>query len=204
MRLIFLRCFGSILLFLFVLAGSCFGQLADTYSSITTDGTYIYTSVTVEGSMSGSWPPGTTHTYSAYNVIGGVGGWQGVTQGLGYASKVNNQEVEADDGGDYTWDAEATVECSIAGLFFDNIYGLHTYSIRLSAYIFNGLSNGRCTWVPTCAGKCSSQNKTNLNQDGLCYETGPYRQCFDLLQDGVCWAYRAFCYGKSAPGTCSN
>src|SRR5213596_3320175 len=106
MRSILLRCFGCILLFLFVFGRSCFGQQADTYSSITTDGTYIYTSVTVEGSMSGSWPPDTTHTYSAYNVIGSVGGWQSVTHGLGYASLVNNQEVQADDGGDYTWNSE--------------------------------------------------------------------------------------------------
>jgi len=190
--------------FLFFLSGKCgCGQQADTYNSITTDGTYIYTSVTVEISMSGGFPPSTKHTYAAYNVIGSVGGWQTVTAGLGHASIVNNQEVLADDGGDYAWDIEATVTCTIAGLFFSSYPGVHTYSIRLSAYIFNGLSNGRCTWVPTCGGKCSSQHTTNTFE-GLCFTTGPYKQCYDLLQDGICWDYRTFCYGKAAPGICSN
>jgi hypothetical protein len=192
----------SVFVLLLVSSARCYGQQADTYSSITTDGTYIYTSVTVEGSMSCCWPPNTRHTYSAYNKIGSVGGWMSTTAGLGHASVVNNQEINASDGGDYTWDDEATVECTIAGLFFQ-FYDLHTYSIRLSAYIFNGLSNGRCTWVPSCAGKCSSQHTTNTF-GGVCYTTGPYKQCFDLLQDGVCWDYRTFCYGKAVPGICSN
>jgi hypothetical protein len=204
MQLSVLRLLCSVSFLALTLAPRCTAQLASTYNSITTDGTYIYTSVTVDGSMSGSWPPGTQHTYSAYNVIGSVGGWISATHGLGYGSVVNNQQVRADDGGAYTWNQEATVECTIAGTFFDDIEPVHTYSIRLSAYIFNGLSNGRCTWVPTCPGKCSSQHTTNTNQYGTCFTTGPYLQCFDLLQDGNCWSYRVFCYGKSSPGICTN
>jgi hypothetical protein len=78
-------------------------------------------------------------------------------------------------------------------------------SIRLSAYIFNGLSNGLCTWVQTCAGACGSPHTTNSDPStGLCFTTGPYKQCYDVLVNRMCTIYRAACYGKSAPGICTN
>ena len=55
-----------------------------SYTSYTTDGTYIYTSVTVSGTATGTCPSfpaylanechNTTHAAQAYNVIGSVGG----------------------------------------------------------------------------------------------------------------------------------
>jgi len=57
-----------------------------SYTSATTDGTYIYTSVTVSGTTTGTCPTfpaqlanechSTTHAPQEYNVIGSVGGWQ--------------------------------------------------------------------------------------------------------------------------------
>lgn len=181
------------------------------YATISTDGVNLYTAVVTEGSATMSLPsycgppPAATHTPSAYNKIGGVGGWG---TGVGSCSTCyiyyeNDQSVAATPGSDYEFDWTGEVVCSIGGIIFNPPLTVHTYSIRLSAYIFNGLSNGRCTWVPTCAGKCSSQYTTNTF-NGLCYTTGPYRQCFDLLRDGVCWDYRTFCYGKEAPGICTN
>lgn len=180
----------------------------------------IITSVVVDGSasMSMSYPcpdsiinsfnqgkQNITHYPSVQNQIGSVGGWTAAPSicaecYLSFQSNTDSGPVNA--GQNYTFTYGGQVNCATAGLIF-SATTIHTYSIRLSAYIFNGLSNGRCTWVPTCAGKCSSQNTTNTF-NGLCYTTGPYKQCFDLLRDGVCWDYRTFCYGKAAPGICTN
>lgn len=151
--------------------------------------------------------PYATHTPSAYNVVNGVGGWasgtsQCVTCYLSEQGDVDSGPVTLELPTGFSSSGE--VICSMGGVIFFPPPTTHTYSIKLSAYIFNGLSSGRCTWVPTCAGKCSSQHTTNTNAAGGCFTTGPYKQCFDLLQDGKCWDPRTFCYGKSAPGICTN
>ncbi len=190
------------------------------YTSESYDGNNLFTSVLTDGSASmtiggGNCGPGyqimqnqinsATHTPSAYNVIGGTGGWGTGSSGCVncYLSYQNNQSIAATPGTDYQFQEGGQVYCSVGGTIFSLPITVHTYSIRLSAYIFNGLSNGRCTWVPTCAGKCSTQYTTNT-VNGICYTTGPFRQCFDILQDGVCWDYRTFCYGKPGPGICTN
>jgi hypothetical protein len=181
----------------------------EDYANVSTDGTYLYTSVITDGSASMGYYPaycGTPmHTPKAYNMIGGVGGWGGGPAGCAtcYISYQNNQSIAATQGTDYEFDWTGEVDCSMGGIIFNPPITVHTYSIRLSAYIFAGLSGGRCAWVPSCAGKCSSQYTTNTF-DGVCFTTGPYKQCFDILQDGVCWDYRTFCYGKTAPGICTN
>jgi hypothetical protein len=185
--------------------GVCFGQSANSYNSATTDGTYIYTGVTVQGTM----PPGSPnvcHTYSAYNLLGGVGGWQqNRVCGTGAGSVTNNQQTWAADGHDVSWSGEAKVLCSVAGLFFDQILPSVTFSIKLSSYSFYGMSNGLCAWVPTCAGKCSSQHTTPPASDGLCVAPGwNFKQCFDLVKNGQCWSYRTFCYAKQVAGSCTN
>lgn len=146
-----------------------------------------------------------THFPYVTNSIGSVGGTSGGPTFCAecYSSyQTSTDSGPLQQGATVQGQASGEIDCSMAGLIFFT-KDPHTYSIRLSAYIFNGLSNARCTWVPTCAGKCSTQYTTNTF-NGLCYTTGPFRQCFDLLRDGICWGYRAFCYGKSAPGICTN
>jgi hypothetical protein len=148
---------------------------------------------------------GTSHTFNITNLMGSIGGnySQGPTPALNYNTYSISVTSPATPGTDYGSQTGGVVVCPFVGNIFNPPPKIHTYSIRLSAYIFFGLSNGRCTWVPSCAGKCSSQHTTNT-VDGLCFTTGPYKQCADLLQDGNCWEYRTFCYGKPAPGICTN
>jgi len=147
-----------------------------------------------------------THTYNIRNLMGSTGGnySQGPTPALNYNTySITITTPPVTPGTDYGSETNGQVSCSVAGIIFWPPPGIHTFSIRLSAYIFNGLSTGRCTWVPTCAGKCSSPYTTNT-VNGRCFTTGPFRQCFDLLMDGKCWDYRAFCIGQPTPGICTN
>ncbi len=184
---------------------------------MSSDGLTLYTYVTTQGYTQAPPMPGVYHTPYANDELddsfgavlaknGAVGPdvcpscqayvQTGLTFSLPYSTNTPSL--------DFRERSDGEVFCSsLNGYLWSNFEIMHTFSIRLSAYIFNGLSSGRCTWVPTCAGACSSQYTTNTF-DGICYTTGPYRQCFDLLKDGKCWVYRAFCYGKAAPGICSN
>ena len=102
----------------------------------------------------------------------------------------------------YQVNDSTSIACSFAGSNFGSGGGPSTVSIHLSAYIFAGLSTGRCAWNPSCTGKCSSPHTTNTNQSGTCYTTGPYKQCFDLVVNGSCWSYRVVCVGQKGPGIC--
>lgn len=151
--------------------------------------------------------PYATHGPSVYNAVNGAGGWvagtsECVTCYLSQQSDLESSTVTLEL--PTTFASSGQVICSMGGVIFFPPITTHSYSIRLSAYVFYGLSSGRCAWVPSCAGKCSSQHTTNTNDAGGCWTTGPYKQCFDLLQDGICWSPRVICYGKSAPGICTN
>jgi hypothetical protein len=98
-----------------------------SYTSATTDGTYIYTSATVSGTTTGTCPtfPAylanecsiTTHAPQVYNVIGSVGGWQygGAVYWNSSISMTNNQKIAATHGTEYTFSSTAQVICSFIG-----------------------------------------------------------------------------------------
>lgn len=79
------------------------------------DGTYIYTSVTVDGYSSGTCPTqpaymanechSTTHTPKLYNMIGSTGGWVtgGAVYWTSYVSATNSQQMAARPGNEYTF-----------------------------------------------------------------------------------------------------
>ena len=88
--------------------------------------------------------------------------------------------------------------------FFTALEGGYGVSIRLSSYIFSGLSNGRCTWTPTCQGTCSSPHTTNPDPSTeRCWTNGPYKKCIDVLLNGKCFGYRVFCTTSAFPGVCN-
>lgn len=192
-----------------------------TSVTVNSDLTHILTSVLEDGSatMSMSYPcpdsiinsfnqgkANITHYASVQNQIGSVGGWTAAPSFC--AECYESFQTNADSGPlapnqTVNFTANTQITCSTAGAIFNPPALLHSYSIRLSAYVFAGLSNLRCAWSPTCTGTCSSPHTTNTNQYGTCWTTGIYKQCADLLQDGKCWSPRVLCYGKAAPGICS-
>jgi hypothetical protein len=193
----------------------CVGVMTPSYSTYTTisvdQNNNLYSTVVVEGSAIIHPSPycnisGTTHRGQVYNQLGSTGGtvFGPFVSPSGYISVSNPQVIVGVPGVVYTNTTEADILCSGVGTIFNGGGRIfHRYGIQLSAYIFNGLSTGRCTWVPTCAGKCSSPHTTNTF-DGVRWTNGPYKQCADLTRDGACWDYRPLCYGKSAPGICTN
>jgi hypothetical protein len=97
----------------------------NVYVSSTSDGSHIYTSVTLEGSASCS-PTiscpcnSATHTPKVLNQVGNVGGWQ---NGSGtcvscFISQQNNQTLVAPAGTTSTVTWEGDITCSLAGFFF--------------------------------------------------------------------------------------
>lgn len=92
------------------------------YTDESTDGTNIYTSVTIDGTgdmiiASGCYtPPNIIHTASADNVIGTTGGWGPGDSGCPdcYLSSTNNQEVPyLGQNYNFQWSVQAI--CSVAG-----------------------------------------------------------------------------------------
>jgi hypothetical protein len=195
------------------LAQGCQGVMSPQYSSYDSesyDNTNLYVNETVDGYTTiGNTEfcniSGTTHHAWVNNTLNGKGGWQAgpYVAPASYISFTNSQFIPAHPGVNYSNTIQAEVLCSAVGDIFGTPSSVFGYAIHLSAYIFSGLSNGRCTWTPTCAGACSSQHTTNTNSGGGCFTTGPYIQCADVTKDGKCWDYRTICYGKSAPGLCS-
>ncbi len=98
-----------------------------TYTNTSADGTYIYTSVTVDGYTSGTCPTqpaylanechSTTHTPKLYNVIGGTGGWVtgGAAYWSSYLSDTNSQQIAVTPGNEYTFSWDCEVICSFVG-----------------------------------------------------------------------------------------
>src|SRR5260370_1228572 len=105
------------------------------YTSFSTDGNRIFTSVLTDGSASmtiaGQYcGPGyqimqnqinsATHTPSSYNVIGGTGGWGTGSSGCVncYLSYQNNQSIAATPGVTYSGQETGQIICSIGGVIF--------------------------------------------------------------------------------------
>lgn len=97
----------------------------DTYTSITWDGTRLYTSVTIQGNASIIPTPGcnfngVTHRANALNLLAGIGGWVYGTPSCVscFLSTTNNQSIAADMSGSYPFTWVGSVVCSYAGQFF--------------------------------------------------------------------------------------
>lgn len=98
-----------------------------TYTSSSSDGSHIYTSVTVEGSATCSptlsCPCNTAqHTPKSLNQVGGVGGWLSgsATCVTCYVSLQNNQTLAAAAGTTATLSWGGEIICSIAGTFYSS------------------------------------------------------------------------------------
>jgi hypothetical protein len=99
------------------------------YTSHAADGTYVYTTVEVSGFTSGSCPTfpaqlvnechSATHTPDAYNLLGGVGGWQNGSPSYwpDNISMTNSQQVAATPGSIISWSFGGEVYCTGCGCY---------------------------------------------------------------------------------------
>lgn len=201
-------CFAILLA---ALPSASFGQWeADSYTSYANDDTYIYTTVVVEGEVT-AYQGLFLHTYSAYNPIGGVGGWTDSGDPTSdWVTLENDQQIDASDGSEYEFDSEAQVNCNYAGLIYDETPEPPFLKIVHDSFRFvTMLGNGTCVITPTCTGTCTaaygSLGVGFKQPDGACY---PYEFCsFLAVRSGSGGGYSCptyICYGKYAdPQTCT-
>lgn len=163
-----------------LMAQSCFSYTDDyaTYTSESTDGSYIYTSVLVDGSGTMTLNTGSgcdfnysnaVHTPIAVNVlvdpsgspVGGSVAGQPECPNC-YLSVTNNQSIAAVPGQNYTFNWSGQVNCSYGG----NIFGTGGYigiAIAVTTYkLVTVTSDGGGDFVQACPGTtratCGAQN----------------------------------------------
>lgn len=142
------------------LAQGCGVQMSPSYSiydSESWDGTYIYTSILVDGSASCNSSGGCScsgqHTPGAYNQLGssgynpsfwGYGPSGGVTSYLSYQ---NNQSIAATPGVDYPFTFSGLVNCSIIGnAIWATGYTGWKLRIAVASYQYSSVTGGICTY----------------------------------------------------------
>lgn len=147
---------------------------------------------------------GSTHTPRIHNVLGSAGGWSTgpAYNPFAYMTYQTTTQYHMTEGQEVDAAVEGYVDCSVVGTFFSG-FDFPRFGIRDSSYVYAGLSNGRCSWIPTCTGTCSSPHTTNTFE-GRCFSgTNYYKACWDLTKNGQCWVYRILCLGTPVPGACT-
>jgi hypothetical protein len=188
-----------------------------TYTSVTasTDATKIYTQVTVSGTTTGTCPPGclsqcnALHAGSAYNYVGGVGGWYNghSVSWNSWLDVVNNQTINATPGTEYTFSSSTHVDCSVAGL----IYQLINLDEYLSIYVttvqtVNDNGAGLCKTTPDCTPGKTPKCGVPQVRDGVPCAPGFY--CMGLAtrfsesDPWFCWPYALCPHTSMLPGDC--
>jgi hypothetical protein len=212
---VLLFCFGAAQKTLAQGCGNWMTPEYSTYTNYSSDGTYIYTAVGVSGTTTGNCPFGcdfecnsATHTPHAYNVVGGVGGWQtGSPVVWDYElAQENDQKLQAAVGQQYNFTAETEVVCSVAGV----LYVVSEYDFLLiwqtTAKLQSDLGHGTCVTTDDCLG-----GATPLCGVGDVYDGTPCKSAFDCYgvayreltsEPWTCFRY-SFCYGTTqVPGPC--
>jgi hypothetical protein len=134
-----------------------------TYSNASTDGTYIYTTVTLSGTTTGTCPYScgsecyATHTPGVYNKIGDVGGSQGgsAQPWNHYLNVVNNKQIAATPGTEYYFWGLGQVTCSIEGTFYTSYVIPEYYALKRAVGVNTGYqvvtSSKFCSYSPDCS-----------------------------------------------------
>lgn len=167
------------------------------YENVSSDGTYIYTSVLVAGSTTGSGsaacnPNNVTHTPKAYNKIGTVGGWVTGTPGHmnSYSSVQNNQDILGGPGIIYL-DASGEIDCSMFGTFWTG--GFNPKAIRLTTTYWGPPpidSDGECYYTTTACRNNTTPTCRSSKFGGALLSASPtcpnwVRGSYAVI-DGVC------------------
>lgn len=108
-----------------------------TYESESTDGTYIYTSVIVDGTSTGTCPfgcgcSGVQHYGKAYNKTGSLADWVNgsYVPWNGYVSTQNNNQVTDPSGTNLQFVGEGVVVCTAVGTIYSVTLPTITLAIR--------------------------------------------------------------------------
>ncbi len=163
--------------------GSWMNPGYDTYASQSTDGTYLYTSVLLDGTTSGTCPPGcecsgVTHQPYVYNSLHGTGGWLvgSSVPWNGYISTENDQSIPLTDGTEYQFTSESEVECSASGLLYSAELPLRFLAVFAEyGYPANGYQDvGQtrfCNEMPACTNPppyaCGEKGWTDIEIAGI-------------------------------------
>ena len=187
------------------LAQGCGGAMRPGYSiydSESWDGTYIYTSILVDGSATcdpTSCSCNGQHTPGAYNQLGssgynsnfwGYGPSNGVTSYLSYQ---NNQSIAAKPGVDYPFTFAGLVNCSILGnAIWSTSFTGWKIRIAVASYQYSSVAGGICTYNLKCpngnaAATCGSATFTRaapcpsqwMIDDHLAVIKGTTKKCFN-------------------------
>lgn len=168
-----------------------------SYEARSTDGTRIYTSVVVDGAANCSQTIEcncqAVHTPHAYNVIGSTGGWSagGNYCPNCYITYTNKQSIVATPGVDYSFNGQAEVICSEAGVIYDYDFVEEVVRIAASNYIHNGDTSNSCIYDLSCP---NGNAEATCGDSPIYYEYGSkgptsclnYLHSYDLVIDGVC------------------
>jgi hypothetical protein len=189
-----------------------------TYSSYSTDGTHIYTSVVVSGTTTGTCPPGYNcsqiiHTGYAYNTIGNVGGWdQGTAVPWnGWLDDENDQSLTAaDHNTDYYFSNWSNVFCTVAGLFYQGGGGVGVYLriVETTLSVWNVLPPSTCLTRPSClpgqTPVCSESEVYDSKGCGIGYDCETLAYRFSQSDSYSC-APAAYCIKTTTlPGWCDE
>lgn len=199
-----LVCFCAVVLMVVAMTGratsqsGCYSFSSDVGSYIdeSTDGTYIYTSVEVDGSedmtiypQCSSYPEfqHIQHTPSAYNQLtpsGGssVGGWSSgpAVCPSCYLSYTNDQSVPFTQGVDCSFEYETQATCNVGGTFVDS--GASTISLAPAVTVGQEVACNPTSYIGKYVPACSSGTAT-------CPNYTPQTWYIQFDQNEVCWAY---------------
>lgn len=190
----------------------------DTYQSESTDGSNIYTSVSVDGTATGQCPigcscSGVQHHASVNNVIGSVGGAESgpYVPWNGYVNFENDQTMPATVGQEYTFNGQGEVICTAVGILY--IAYLASNRVAIAETSERTLSGpippaDNCNLAAYCYGgvtpRCFS---SSWHVTGTC---PPYWTCYTLsyrLAPGDPWHClpSSYCFeGSVGPGPCTQ
>jgi len=177
-----------ILAFMFLAPNTLLAQYSMSVSqSLSSDGTTIWQTVQIDGAANMNFPPGrnpytVVHTPSVYNVIGYVGGWYGgsgtcyncyVSWGADTAYKPSSPSDIP------TANASAEVDCSIAGVFWEEWSPTIKIKIGYTNYKYDHNDGKNCyykldcfTGTPSCYAAPWVIDVNGMFYD--CKQVGPY------------------------------
>jgi hypothetical protein len=183
-----------------------------TYVSYSTDGTYVYSDVELDGyTKIGNTEycniNGAIHTPRIYNILAGTGGWfNGSGQSpYNYTSFSNTQQSAFNPAQNYEAEYDGEMECSLIGTFYNTGFWSHLIHIGIDDYIREDYDTDNCYYIEFCTNgnteaSCPGATFACVNCMPTC-STYNYLWEYELVVDGDCLPVGIFKMG-SGPHLC--